>query len=78
MTAPKKPALPHVEPLVRKVCNSTTKGRYETAKHSTAQALRPGAENALSHPSRNGDRLHHRGGRVTDLNGTPITTKAKS
>ena len=33
---------------------------------------RPGAQDALAHPSRIGDRLHYRDGRVTDLKGTPI------
>lgn len=38
-------------------------------------AQRPGAQDALAHPSRIGDRLHHRGGRVTDLQGNPIKTQ---
>ena len=35
-------------------------------------ALRPGAENFLACPSRIGQRLHHRDGRVTDLQGNSI------
>ncbi len=75
MTARKKQALPHVAPIVGKVCNSTTKGRYETAKHSAAQVTRPGADSGLAHPTRNGDRLHYRDGRMTTLCGKPITSK---
>ena len=35
-------------------------------------ALRPGSEDFLACPSRIGQRLHHRDGRVTDLQGNPI------
>lgn len=35
--------------------------------------MRPGAGDALRLPSRRGDRLHYRDGRVTDLAGNPIT-----
>ena len=35
-------------------------------------ALRPGSEDFLTCPSRIGQRLHHRDGRVTDLQGNPI------
>jgi hypothetical protein len=38
-------------------------------------AQRPGAQDALAHPSRIGDRLHYRDGRVTDLQGNPIKTQ---
>jgi hypothetical protein len=38
-------------------------------------ALRPGAENFLTCPSRIGQRLHHRDGRVTDLQGNTIETQ---
>lgn len=34
--------------------------------------LRPGANDALALPSRFGDRLHYRDGRVTDLDGNPL------
>ena len=34
--------------------------------------MRPGAEACLVLPSRIGDRLHHRDGRVTDLQGRPL------
>ena len=39
-------------------------------------ALRPGSENALDCPSRIGNKLHHRSGRVTDLQGNPIETRS--
>ena len=35
-------------------------------------ALRPGSDDFLTCPSRIGQRLHHRDGRVTDLQGNPI------
>ncbi len=35
-------------------------------------ALRTGSCIALTHPSRIGQHLHHRGGLVTDLQGNPI------
>lgn len=40
-------------------------------------AMRPGSQAALLCPSRIGDRLHHRDGRVTDMQGQPITTRSK-
>lgn len=43
---------------------------YSTAQHNPAQPLRPGAEEALAFPSRIGDRLHHRDGRVTPFPST--------
>ena len=36
------------------------------------QAERPGSSQALNCPSRIGNRLHHRGGRVTDLDGNSV------
>lgn len=36
----------------------------------------PGAEACLALPSRIGDRLHHRDGRVTDLQGRPLPSSA--
>ena len=75
MTAPKKQPLPYSKLIVAKVCNSTTKGNYETAKHSATQAMRPGADNALAHPSRHGDHLHHRDGRITLLCGKPVASR---
>ena len=42
------------------------------------QATRPGSEVAYNYPSRIGDRLHHRGGRVTDLSGKPINHESHS
>jgi hypothetical protein len=38
-------------------------------------ALRPGSGDFLACPSRIGQRLHHRGGRVTDLQGNTIKTQ---
>ena len=38
-------------------------------------ALRPGAENFLTCPSRIGQRLYYRDGRVTDLQGNTIETQ---
>lgn len=35
--------------------------------------MRPGSEAALACPTRVGNRLHHRCGRVTDMAGNPIT-----
>lgn len=36
------------------------------------QPPRPGSLQGLASPSRIGKRLHHRDGRVTDLNGNPL------
>ena len=36
------------------------------------QPPRPGSQQGLASPSRIGKRLHHRDGRVTDLNGNPL------
>jgi hypothetical protein len=56
-----------------RICNASTAGSY--SYNSSIQAPRPGADNCLVKPSRVGDRLVHRDGRVTDLNGNPITSK---
>ena len=42
------------------------------ALHTELPIYRTGAQDALAHPSRIGDRLHYRDGRVTDLRGNPI------
>lgn len=76
MTARKKQPLPFVVPIVAKICNSNTKGFYSTTRDGAVQSMRNGADNALAHPSRNGDRLHYRNGRVTTLCGKPITSGA--
>lgn len=51
---------------------STTTG-YDGAE-LTAPAVRALADTPQGIPSRTGDRLHYRCGRVTDLHGNPITT----
>jgi hypothetical protein len=76
MTARKKSPLPFVPPIVGKICNSNTKGSYSTTRDGAVQSMRNGADNALGHPSRPGERLHYRDGRVTTLCGKPITTGA--
>ncbi len=40
---------------------------YDPSSDVAAAAARPGADNALSIPSRYGDRLHYRDGRVVDI-----------
>ena len=47
---------------------ASTKGDYSGAELSAAPT-RPGAANALSIPSRIGDNLHHRDGKVTTYPG---------
>lgn len=42
--------------------------------HIQSDPLLPGAEDALRYPSRTGNRLHYRDGRVTDMAGQPIKT----
>ena len=56
--------------LPRVIVNSNTRGKYSYIK--SIQAPRPGADDNLSKPSRIGDQLHFRNGRVTDLSGKPI------
>ena len=46
--------------------------RASSAADLAPPALRPGSEDFLACPSRIGNRLHYRGGRVTDLRGNPI------
>jgi hypothetical protein len=41
-----------------------------------APPVRPGGEDHLQHPSRVGDRLHYRGGLVTDLQGAVLHAPA--
>ncbi len=53
------------------ICNSTSTGTYAGAELSSY--ARPGAADALALPSRMNDRLHYRDGRVTDMQGNPIT-----
>lgn len=50
---------------------ASTKGKYKGAGLIEAPT-RPGADKALSIPSRTGDRLHHRCSRTTDLAGNPV------
>lgn len=45
----------------------TTHGLYDPANDLVAPAARPGADTALSIPSRDGDRLHYRDGRVATI-----------
>lgn len=54
-----------------RISNSSAKGHYNGAE-VCMPALRKGADDALQVPSRVGDRLHFRDGRVTDLQGQPI------
>ena len=57
--------------------NDFAAGMTFTDRHIDPAPLRPNAEDALRCPSRYGDRLHHRDGKVTDLAGQPIKrTKA--
>jgi hypothetical protein len=53
---------------------ATTKGAYSTTKHSPSTATRPGANDALALPTRIGDQLHHRNGRITSFS-TPKARK---
>ena len=52
-------------------CNSTSTGTYAGAELTSY--ARPGAADAMALPSRMNDRLHYRDGRVTDMQGNPIT-----
>lgn len=54
-----------------RISNSSAKGRYN-GDEVCMPALRSGADDALQVPSRVGDHLHFRDGRVTDLQGNPI------
>lgn len=54
--------------------NDFAAGMTFTDRHIDPAPLRPNAEDALRCPSRYGDRLHHRDGKVTDLAGQPIKT----
>lgn len=56
---------------------TASKGKY-TGAELRDPAIRPGADDARGLPSRVGDRLHYRGGRVTDLAGNPIEPEATS
>ena len=57
--------------------NDFAAGMSFTDKYIDPAPLRPNSEDALRYPSRYGDRLHHRDGKVTDLAGQPIKrTKA--
>lgn len=56
-----------------KVSLRAKKVPFATALHNPAQPARPGSEVALALPSRIGDRLHYRDGRVIDfITGLPI------
>ena len=59
---------------LRLLTSSATR-RAASAADLAPPALRPGSEDFLAHPSRIGDRLHYRDGRVTDLQGNPIKTQ---
>jgi hypothetical protein len=72
MTIRKKPPVRYVPPEVGKICNSNTRGFYSTPRDSAMQPERPGADSIQGLPSRHGDRLHYRDGRVTDMAGTKI------
>ena len=78
MTARKKQPLPFIAPAVSKICNSTTTGYYSTTQDGSVQSLRPGAEITQQHPSRTGDHLYHRDGRITTLCGKLLGHHAKS
>lgn len=52
------------------VANSNAEGQYNGAE--LRAAVRPGADDFLSLPSRMGNRLHYRDGRVTDMRGVSI------
>lgn len=56
----------------RTICNDVHVERTFTAMYIDPAPLRPNSEDALRYPSRYGDRLHHRDGKVTDLAGQPI------
>ncbi len=56
----------------RIIRTDAAEGMGFTARHIDPPPLRPGSEDALKHPSRTGERLHHRDGRMTDLNGNPL------
>lgn len=47
-------------------------GMSFTARYIDPPPTRPGGEDALKCPSRTGERLHHRDGRITDINGNPL------
>jgi hypothetical protein len=59
---------------LRLLTSSATR-RAASAADLAPPALRPGSEDFLARPSRIGQRLHHRDGRVTDLQGNPIKTQ---
>lgn len=48
------------------------RGMSFTARYIDPPPTRPGSEDALKCPSRTGERLHHRDGRMTDLSGNPL------
>jgi hypothetical protein len=56
---------------------SPSRGRASAADLAP-QAPRPGSLRGLDCPSRIGNRLHHRDGRITDMNGVLIPTPAKT
>lgn len=57
--------------VATRIGNATTQATYNGAE-VCMPALRAGADDALQVPSRVGDRLHFRDGRVTDLHGQPV------
>ncbi len=59
----------------KRICAASTPNGYRGLETS-APALRPGANDAGNLPSRMHDRLHHRDGRVTDLQGNPLKERA--
>ena len=77
-TDPADRKLPHPAEIIAPGCGdpalltrSPVRG-LASAADLAPPALRPGSGDFLACPSRIGQRLHHRDGRVTDLDGYPI------
>lgn len=58
-------------PFARAIGIDRTSGSAYSCPELTV-CHRPGALDSQALPSRMGQRLHHRDGRITDLNGNPI------
>lgn len=69
--APKRHANVVREPRLLPICNASSRQPYTGA--DLRANTRPGAMGAQRLPSRMGDRLHWRDGRVTDMQGHPLT-----
>jgi hypothetical protein len=67
------PAPPPVERFIAPALPAPSAPR-RSASHAdlATPPRRPGADDALQQPSRMGNRLHYRDGRVTDLTGLPV------